>query len=721
MGMQKETLAEKKSYEERKKLIYDLVRDDFYVPMKEKELAVFLQVEPEDRPEMKQILEELLAERGIEITKRGKYKAPEDTVLEGTFVSNAKGFGFIEVEGRQEDYYVPKEYVNGAFHSDKVEFQLLPPARGKRQEVKVVRILERAIKNVVGTFQQSKSYGFVVPDNQKFSSDIFIPAGEFHGAVDGHKVVVALTFYGDERRNPEGKVIEIIGHVNDPGVDILSIAKAYDMNIEFPERVLNQAVRVSKPVSEKDREGRMDLRNVQMVTIDGEDAKDLDDAVSLTIEDGKYHLGVHIADVTNYVQENSALDREAKERGTSVYLVDRVIPMLPHTLSNGICSLNEGEDRLALSCLMEIDRQGNVVDYRIAETVINVDRRMSYTNVRKILTDRDEAAMQEYAPFVPMFEQMAELSAILRKKRQARGSIDFDFEECKIKLDQDGRPVEILPYERNVATKLIEDFMLLANETVAQHFYWMETPFVYRTHDKPDPEKVQKLAAFINNFGYSIKLTQEEIHPKEMQKLLTRIEGTDEENMLSRLILRSMKRAQYADVCTGHFGLACQYYCHFTSPIRRYPDLQIHRIIKESLRGRLTEERIAHYRAILPDVCKHSSDMERRADEAERETDKLKKAQYMSERIGEAFDGVISGVTAWGIYVELPNTVEGLVRVSAMQDDFYYYNEASYEMIGQSTGKEYKLGDKVRVYVREVDTFLKTIDFGIVTEAEETN
>lgn len=715
----KEYLSDKKSYEERKKLIYDLVREELYVPMKEKELAVFLQVDPEDRPEMKKILEELLAERGIEITKRGKYKKPEDIVLEGTFISNAKGFGFVEVEGQEEDYFVPKDYVGDAFHMDRVEFQLLPPARGRRQEVKIVKILERGIKTVVGTFQKSKSFGFVVPDQQKLAADIFIPAEKCNGAVDGHKVVAELTFYGDERRNPEGKIIEILGHENDPGVDILSIVKSYDMNIEFPEKVLNQAVRVSNPVSEKDREGRMDLRDLTMVTIDGEDAKDLDDAVSLSKEGEFYHLGVHIADVTNYVQENSALDREALDRGTSVYLVDRVIPMLPHTLSNGICSLNEGEDRLAMSCLMTIDEAGNMVDYKITESVINVNRRMSYTSVRKILTDKDEEETKKYQDLVPMFEMMAQLSKILRAKRKSRGSIDFDFEECKIKLDKDGRPIDIMPYERNVATRMIEDFMLAANETVAAHFYWMEVPFVYRTHDKPDPEKIKKLALFVNNYGYSIKLTQEEIHPKEMQKLLTKIEGTKEENLLSRLLLRSMKRAQYQDVCTGHFGLACQYYTHFTSPIRRYPDLQIHRIIKESLRGRLNEDRIAHYKSILPEVCTHASKMERRADEAERETDKLKKAQYMSERIGEEFEGVVSGITAWGIYVELPNTVEGMVRVSEMKDDFYIYNENSYEMIGEHTGTVYKLGDRVKIMVKDVDLFMKTVDFEIIRDEEE--
>lgn len=706
----------KKSYQERKQMIYDLVRAQFYVPMKEKELAIFLQVDPEDRPELKQILNELLDEHAVEITKRGKYKVPENKVLEGIFIANAKGFGFVEVEGQKEDYYVPEGKVNGAFHQDKVMFRLLPPSKGRRTEVEIVGITERGLKSIVGTFEKSSSFGFVIPDQSKIPVDIFVPAEGIHGAVNGHKVVVEIIDYGNDRKKPEGRITEILGHVNDPGVDILSIVKAYNIPEAFKEKTLNQAVRVAKPVSEADMAGREDLRMLRMVTIDGEDAKDLDDAVSLSVQDGLFRLGVHIADVTNYVQEHSALDRDALERGTSVYLVDRVIPMLPHTLSNGICSLNAGEDRLALSCLMTVDGAGNVVDYKITESVIKVDRRMSYTEVAGILEDKDETLIAKHEDFVPMFEQMAELSQILRLKRKSRGSVDFDFQECKIHLDENGSPTEILPYDRNVATKMIEDFMLLANETVAQHFYWMEVPFVYRTHDKPDPEKVQKLSAFIHNFGYSLKLTQGEIHPKELQKLLLRIEGTPEEPMLSRLILRSMKRAQYQEECNGHFGLACQYYCHFTSPIRRYPDLQIHRIIKESLRGRLNADRIAHYRQILPDVCVRSSKMERRADEAERETEKLKKTQFMMERIGEEFEGMISGITAWGIYVELPNTVEGLVRVATIPGDYFVYREETYEMVGQSTGRCYKLGDKVKIVVKDVDTFLKTIDFELVEE-----
>ncbi len=473
-------------------------------------------------------------------------------------------------------------------------------------------------------------------------------------------------------------------------------------------------------MTEQDMAGRKDLRNVQMVTIDGEDAKDLDDAVSLTVENGQYHLGVHIADVTNYVQENSALDKEAVERGTSIYLVDRVIPMLPHTLSNGICSLNMKEDRLALSCLMILDDKGNVTSYELAETIINVDQRMSYTDVNNII-EGDSETIQKFESLVPMFQQMKELADILREKRRTRGSIDFDFPESKIILDKDGVPVTIKPYERNAATKIIEDFMLLANETVAQHFYWMEVPFVYRDHENPDPEKILKLATLINNFGYHIKVKSgdNEIHPKEIQKLLGRIEGTSEEDLISRLTLRSMKRAQYSVECTGHFGLACQYYCHFTSPIRRYPDLQIHRIIKEQLRGRLNENRIEHYDAILPKVAKHSSEMERRADEAERETDKLKKVQYMEGKIGEIFEGVISGISAWGIYVELPDTVEGMIHVSRLMGDYFNYNEESYEMVGRDTGMCYKLGQKIRIMVDGVDHLQKSIDFVLAPEMED--
>lgn len=684
-----------------------------------------LQVSKEDRGELNRILNELLAEGKLSLTKKGKFiKAKHsDRELIGTFISHPKGFGFVEIEGRDEDLYIPENFVNGAFHKDTVKVALLSTQsagqNGRRQEAQVIEILARGMKQIVGIYDKNnKNFGFVIPDNTKISEDVFVPVERSKGAVSGHKVVCEITDYGKNNRKPEGKITEILGHVNDPGVDIMSIVKGYELPTEFSEKIMHQAERVASEVSEADMAGRRDLRNVQMVTIDGEDAKDLDDAVSLTKDGTQYQLGVHIADVTNYVQENSALDWEARERGTSVYLVDRVIPMLPHKLSNGICSLNAGENRLAMSCLMTIDEKGEVVSHEIVESVINVDRRMSYTSVKKILEDKDEAEIHEYEALVPMFELMRELAGILREKRKKRGSIDFDFPESKIVLDKQGHPIEIKPYERNVATKIIEDFMLIANETVAEHFHWMELPFVYRTHDNPDPEKIDKLSTFIRNFGYSIKSRQEEIHPKELQKLLAKIEDTPEEALISRLTLRSMKQAKYTIDCTGHFGLACQYYCHFTSPIRRYPDLQIHRIMKEQLRGRLNEKRIEHYNALLPEVAKHSSEMERRADEAERETDKLKKVEFMERHIGEIYEGVISSITAWGVYVELPNTIEGMIHVSMLPGDYFYYDEETYEMVGQSTDIRYKLGQTLKIRVHATDKILRTIDFVIPQEWE---
>lgn len=712
--------------DKRKKVIMDLVSAEFYVPMKEKELAVMLQVSKDDRGELNRILNELLAEGKLSLTRKGKFiKAKHsDRELIGTFISHPKGFGFVEIDGRDEDLYIPENFVNGAFHKDTVRVSLLSGnsagQNGRRQEAQVVEILARGMKQIVGIYDKSnKNYGFVIPDNTKICEDVFVSAERSKGAVSGHKVVCEITDYGKNNRKPEGKITEILGHVNDPGVDIMSIVKGYELPTEFSEKIMHQVERVANEVSEADMAGRRDLRAVQMVTIDGEDAKDLDDAVSLTRDGALYQLGVHIADVTNYVQENSALDWEARERGTSVYLVDRVIPMLPHKLSNGICSLNAGENRLALSCLMTIDQKGEVVSHEIVESVIRVDRRMSYTSVKKILDDKDEETCREYEELVPMFELMRELAGILREKRKKRGSIDFDFPESKIILDEQGHPVEIKPYERNVATKIIEDFMLIANETVAEHFHWMELPFVYRTHDNPDPEKISKLGTFIRNFGYSIKSRQEEIHPKELQKLLAKIEDTPEEALISRLTLRSMKQAKYTIDCTGHFGLACQYYCHFTSPIRRYPDLQIHRIIKEQIRGRLNEKRIEHYSEILPEVAKHSSEMERRADEAERETDKLKKVEFMEQHIGEIYEGVISSITTWGVYVELPNTIEGMIHVSMLPGDYFYYDDETYEMVGQATDIRYKLGQKILVRVNATDRLLRTIDFDIPLENDE--
>lgn len=704
----------KEELDQKKELIYSYITSKEYRPLKFKEFVSLMQVPREEKGDLREVLNALIADGKIVIDQNGKYKSAGEGLMKGRFSGTQRGFGFVIVEGMEGDIFIPESATKGALHNDTVMIRILDEQSGPRKEGEVVEILERANGEVVGTFEKSKNFGFVIADNQKFAKDIFIPKEHTKGAVTGHKVVVKITKFGGDGKNPEGKVVEILGHINDPGVDIMSVIKANNLPTEFPEAVMRQIDKVPEEVDPKDLAGRKDLRHLQTVTIDGEDAKDLDDAITLSKEGNRYFLGVHIADVTNYVPENSPLDKEALTRGTSVYLVDRVIPMLPHKLSNGICSLNAGVDRLALSCLMEIDDKGNVVGHEIAETVINVDRRMSYTSVKKIVEDHDEEEMKEYEPLVPMFEMMLELANILREKRRKRGSIDFDFPESKIFLDKFGHPIEIKPYERNKATKIIEDFMLIANETVAEDFFWQELPFVYRTHDNPDSEKIEKLGIFINNFGHSIHIGQDEIHPKELQKLLKKIDGTPEEPLISRLILRSMKQARYSTESTGHFGLSTKYYCHFTSPIRRYPDLQIHRIIKENLRAKLNEKRIEHYHSILPNVAHQTSITERRADEAEREVEKLKKVEYMTQYIGELFEGVISGVTSWGMYVELPNTCEGMIRVADMDDDYYFFDEEHYCMVGEHTKKTYKLGQRVLIEVLATDKLTRTIDFDLI-------
>ena len=701
-----------KTFEERKKIIYEFISDPHYVPMKEKELAMLLQVAREDREELARVLKELLSEGKIELSKRGRYSKAVPRRVTGIFTSHARGFGFVSVEGQEQDIFIGENDTGDAFLGDTVEV-VLKGRGGRRPEGAVTKILAHGVTEVIGTFERSKNFGFVIPDNQRINRDIFIPLERTRGAVTGQKVVAELTDYGRGRKSPEGRITQILGEASDPETEVLSIMMAYGLPAEFPERVENQAERVAKPVSPADCEGRLDFRDEICVTIDGEDAKDLDDAVSLRREGEHYILGVHIADVANYVQENSALDWEARDRGTSVYLADRVLPMLPQTLSNGICSLNEGEDRLALSCIMTLDEKGRIVGHTIAETVIRVSRRLSYTGVQRVLDgELEEQAL--YPELVPMLLEMERVSGLLRKRRRKRGSIDFDFPETKVVLDERGQVLDIRPYERNAATRLIEDFMLAANETVAEDYYWQAQPFVYRVHEKPDADRMQKLGIFIRNFGYRLRTSGDEVHPGEIQKLLDRIAGTPEEAMLSRLTLRSMKRAQYATDCSGHFGLAAPYYCHFTSPIRRYPDLQIHRIIKENLRGRLNEERTLHYESILPEVAKHSSEMERRADEAERETIKLKKAEYMEQHIGEEYDGVISGITAYGLYVELVNTVEGLVHVNSLKDDFYEFDEGANELRGAHSGFVYRLGEKVRIRVKGTDRLCRTIDFELV-------
>ena len=753
----------KKDMDRRKKFILELMGDPIYQPMRLREISSLLRLSKEEKRELYDVLDELCEEGKVSVDRKGRYEKvkgkwkkkkddryyddrreeygseygrkkkdknkkdknkkeqPEGIQAEGTFIGHPKGFGFVEIEGQDEDIFIPESDTGTAMHQDKVRIIIRNDKKeGKRQEGIVVKVLERGMPEIVGTYQLNRDFGFVISDNPKFSKDIFIPRKEAAGIKNGDKVIVVITDYGSGNKNPEGKIKENLGNIRTPGTDILAIVKSFGIPSEFPEKVMKQAQRVPDHVLDADRDGRLDLRHLQTVTIDGEDAKDLDDAISLTKEGAIYHLGVHIADVSNYVQYNSALDREALKRGTSVYLADRVVPMLPERLSNGICSLNQGEDRLALSCLMDINEKGKVVSHQIAETVINVNERMCYTDVKNILEDTDEEAKKRYDALIPMFFMMKELSGILRNSRHHRGSIDFDFPESKIILNAAGKAIDVKPYEANVATKIIEDFMLMANETVAQEYCTEEIPFVYRTHDNPDPEKVESLLTLLHNQGVKIQKAKEEITPKEIQQIIESIEGLPNEAMISRLVLRSMKQAKYTTECSGHFGLAAKYYCHFTSPIRRYPDLQIHRIIKDNLRGRLMREgRTEHYAEILDEVARQSSVCERRADEAERESDKLKKAEYMSYHLGEEFEGIISGVTGWGLYVELPNTVEGLVHVNTLRDDYYVFDQESYELCGEMTKKVYKLGDKVRVRVADADKMLKTVDFELVSDIRD--
>ena len=753
----------KKDMDRRKKFILELMGDPIYQPMRLREISSLLRLSKEEKRELYDVLDELCEEGKVSVDRKGRYEKvkgkwkkkkddryyddrreeygseygrkkkdknkkdknkkeqPEGIQAEGTFIGHPKGFGFVEIEGQDEDIFIPESDTGTAMHQDKVRIIIRDDKKeGKRQEGVVVKVLERGMPEIVGTYQLNRDFGFVISDNPKFSKDIFIPRKEAAGIKNGDKVIAVITDYGSGNKNPEGKIKENLGNIRTPGTDILAIVKSFGIPSEFPEKVMKQAQRVPDHVLDADRDGRLDLRHLQTVTIDGEDAKDLDDAISLTKEGAIYHLGVHIADVSNYVQYNSALDREALKRGTSVYLADRVVPMLPERLSNGICSLNQGEDRLALSCLMDINEKGKVVSHQIAETVINVNERMCYTDVKNILEDTDEEAKKRYDALIPMFFMMKELSGILRNSRHHRGSIDFDFPESKIILNAAGKAIDVKPYEANVATKIIEDFMLMANETVAQEYCTEEIPFVYRTHDNPDPEKVESLLTLLHNQGVKIQKAKEEITPKEIQQIIESIEGLPNEAMISRLVLRSMKQAKYTTECSGHFGLAAKYYCHFTSPIRRYPDLQIHRIIKDNLRGRLMREgRTEHYAEILDEVARQSSVCERRADEAERESDKLKKAEYMSYHLGEEFEGIISGVTGWGLYVELPNTVEGLVHVNTLRDDYYVFDQESYELCGEMTKKVYKLGEKVRVRVADADKMLKTVDFELVSDIRD--
>ena len=708
---------------ERKERILAYMESEGYVPIKRRDMRVMLSVPQEDREKFENLINELIAEGRVFETKKGKLASPKDLQMAtGTFIGHARGFGFVTPDAGGEDIFIPASETMGAMKKDRVLYKVLHKAeKGKKADGVIVRILERGQQRIVGTFEAgSKGYGFVVADDKKIAKDIFISRENTKGAVTGHKVVVEITDYGEDRRNPEGKVIEILGHINDPGVDILSVIRRYELAVEFPEEVYAEIEHLGTEVAEADKKGREDLRDLLTITIDGADAKDLDDAVSLKrLGNGNFELGVHIADVSHYVRENTALDKEAYARGTSVYLVDRVIPMLPHKLSNGICSLNPHVDRLALSCLMEVNGRGEVVSHRILESVINSDYRMTYTAVREILEDGTPALLEQYAEILPMLEDMEELRQILGEKRRKRGSVNFDLPESKIILDENGKPIDIKPYEKSIATNMIEEFMLVCNETIAENSFWQEMPFMYRSHQEPDEDKLEKMEQFLRGFGYYLRKKDGEIHPRELQKVLQKAEETDEERIITRMVLRSMMQARYTAENGGHFGLAAKYYCHFTSPIRRYPDLEIHRMIKKMLHGELDEKASVYYRRKMPDWAKHCSKQERVAEDAERDTDALKKVEFMEDKVGQIYEGIISGVTNWGIYVELPNTIEGMVALSQMDDDYYEFDEKKMLVFGKRTKKSYRLGDKVVVSVAKVDRMMGTIDFAFAEENED--
>lgn len=704
-----------------KEVILNFMKEEAYKPMEIPEIAKIFNINKNEYKSFKKAIKTMEKEGLLARDESDKLGlAQRMGVITGKIEIHDRGFGFLipDIEGIK-DLFIAKTNLMGAMNGDRVVAKIIKEGRnGKRTEGIIINIVERVNKNIVGIYEDNKSFGFVLPEDKRIQNDIFISKKDRNGAKKGQIVMVEITRWPDgKRKNPEGKVVEILGRPGDKGIDIDIIIRKYNLPEDFPPSVLNSALDIEDFITEDEIKGRLDLRNVKMVTIDGEDAKDLDDAVSIErLENGNFKLGVHIADVTHYVKERSVIDKEAFKRATSVYLIDRVIPMLPKKLSNGICSLNPKVDRLTLSCIMEVNRQGKVVNHTIAQSVIKTNERMTYTDVTKILRDNDVELIERYKDLVDDFKAMEELCKILRKKRLDRGTIDFDFEECKIILDEKGKPIDIKPYERAIANRMIEEFMLLANETVAEHMEKLKVPFVYRIHENPDAEKLEKFKAFIYNLGYNDITWGEEVNPKALQRVLDKFKGENEETIISTLLLRSMMQARYSPECAGHFGLAADYYCHFTSPIRRYPDLQIHRIIKEYLNKELTENRSKKLVSIVDSAAKQSSEMERVAQEAEREVDDLKKAEYMKDRIGEIFEGMISSVTGFGAFVELPNTIEGLVHITSFRDDYYIYDEDRLILIGERNKKIYRLGDKLKVLCSKVDILSREIYFEIVED-----
>ena len=706
-----------------KERLLGLINDPAYTPLKKEELALIFDIHPTEMPMFYNFLEELEEDGYIGKTKKGKIASPKSMgYFVGKFVAHRKGFGFVESdEEYTQDLFIPAADVNGAMHNDRVVAEITKPATDERRaEGAIIKVLEREITKVVGEFQSNKTFGFVIADEKKFNQDIYIPKKYFSGAKDGDKVVVQITVWPQAGRKPEGKIIEVLGPKGEKEVEILSIIRAHGLPEEFPKKVLEEAQKVAVPISQEEIDRRLDIRDLNIFTIDGEDAKDLDDAISIErLSNGNFKLGVHIADVTHYVHEKSKLDKEALKRATSVYLVDTVIPMLPKTLSNGVCSLNPHEDKLTLSVFMEIDRKGNVKQYDIKETIINSKARMTYTEVSDILEHDDEELKAKYSHVVEEFKIAEVLAKILMERRNRRGAIDFDFPEAKIILTPEGKVSDIKEYERRISNRIIEEFMLITNETVAEHYFWLNIPFVYRIHETPSPEKMQELGKFVSTFGYTIKGDLEEVHPKALQSIISAIKGKKEEEAISTIMLRSLKQARYSPECSGHFGLAAQYYSHFTSPIRRYPDLQIHRIMKEHLNNKINKKRQEQLVNIVDYASTQSSERERAADLAERDVKDYYKAVYMEDKVGEEFDGVVSSVTSFGMFIELPNTVEGLSRLANMGDDYYIYDEMTYTIIGERTRKTYRIGDPVRIKVANVNVDLREIDFKILYKLED--
>lgn len=698
--------------------ILAMVSDHQYRPMTIDEMAQVLGVEKQDKKLLRNTVEGLLKEGALLKIKKEKIVLPERYgVYVGRIDVNKRGFGFVFRGEGKGDIFVPENALKTAMNGDKVQVKLIRENAGtKRAEGEILEVLERKNSKIIGVYEQTKSFGFVRPEDQKLQHDVFISKSNRNFAETGDVVVVEITKWPEKGRNPEGIIVEILGKKGDKGVDILTVVKKFNLPEAFPPKVLTYTDSLSEAADEKEFSKRRDLRGEKIMTIDGADAKDLDDAVSVVkLENGMYKLSVHIADVSHYVQENTPLDKEAFKRATSVYLLDLVIPMLPEKLSNGLCSLNPFEAKLALSCDMIIDAQGKVVEHEIYESVIESKLRATYEDVTKVLQGEMNESLAKYQEFVPMIEDMRDLQKILEKKREKRGAIEFDFPESKITLDKLGKPVEVSLYPREISNKIIEEFMLVCNETVSEHMFWTHMPFIYRVHEEPDEEKLKAFTEFSYNLGYPVKLYAG-IQPKSLQEVLKKVEGKKEEPVLSKLLLRSMMQARYAPENIGHFGLAATYYSHFTSPIRRYPDLLIHRIIKEFLHGKIDEKRVRSLVPIVSEASKQASEMERVAVDAERELDALKKAEFMQQHIGEVFEGIISSVTNFGLFVELPNTIEGLVHITSLYDDYYVYDERYMTLIGERTGKKYALGEKIRVLVSNVNLDSREIFFEVEEE-----